>query len=91
MLLRSVEITDYLSVKGTTTVLLDASITVLLGSNDHGKSNLLKAIQHLNLDQPITEDEVNWDAETTSSLNFYLNLSGPEKSEWVSAMRTLRL
>lgn len=54
MFIRSVEITDFLSIKGSTKLLFDKNITVLLGSNDHGKSNLLKAVEHLNDDRPIT-------------------------------------
>jgi predicted ATP-dependent endonuclease of OLD family len=90
MLLRSVEITDFLSVKGSTKLLLDRAITVLLGSNDHGKSNLLKAIEHLNDDRPITADEVNWDATGIATLDFAFRLSDSEKAAWSTAVKALR-
>lgn len=90
MLLRSIEITDFLSVKGSTTLVLDKAVTVLLGSNDHGKSNLLKAIEHLNSDRPIKQDEVNWDAAGTASLDFTLRLTDAEKQAWSGIVRTLR-
>jgi hypothetical protein len=90
MVLRSVDITDFLSVKGSTKLLLDPLITVLLGSNDHGKSNLLKAIEHLNADKPITAEDVNWDAAGTASLDFSFRLSDLEKANWSSLMKGLR-
>ena len=90
MLLRSVEITDFLSVKGSTRLLLDKTITVLLGSNDHGKSNLLKAIEHLNDDRPIKQDEVNWDAAATASLDFAFRLTEPERQAWSEGVRKMR-
>lgn len=90
MLLRSVEITDFLSIKGSTKLLLDKTITVLLGSNDHGKSNLLKAIEHLNDDRPIKQDEVNWDAAGTASLDFAFKLTEPERQAWSESIKKLR-
>jgi recombinational DNA repair ATPase RecF len=43
MLLARLEITDFLSIKGTLPIDLDKKITIMLGSNDHGKSNVLRA------------------------------------------------
>ena len=90
MLLRSVEITDFLSIKGSTKLLLDKTITVLLGSNDHGKSNLLKAIEHLNDDRPIKQDEVNWDAAGTASLDFSFKLTEAERQSWSEGIKKMR-
>ena len=90
MLLRSIEITDFLSVKGSTKLLLDKTITVLLGSNDHGKSNLLKAIEHLNSDRPIKQDEVNWDSTGTASLDFTFKLTNPEREAWSEVVKKIR-
>ena len=89
MLLRSIEITDFLSIKGSTTLLLDKTITVLLGSNDHGKSNLLKALQCLNEDCPIKHEDVNWDAEGTASLNFTFALAESEQHAWAEEIKKL--
>ncbi len=92
MLLTRVEITDFLSVKGTLPIDLDKKITILLGSNDHGKSNILRAIQHLNDDEPITEEEANWDAtdsddwnsDTSPAISFVFTLTPTERKEWKS-------
>ena len=62
MWLKRIEMTDFLSVKGSLPIDTDKKITILLGSNDHGKTNILKAVEHLNDDFPMTEEEINWDA-----------------------------
>ena len=59
MWLKRIEITDFLSIKGTLPIDIDKKVTILLGSNDHGKTNILKSLEHLNDDVPIKEDEVN--------------------------------
>jgi predicted ATP-dependent endonuclease of OLD family len=61
MLLKHVEITHFRSVRGTCTIAIDPTITVLLGANDHGKSNLLRALDHLNDETVFTEDDLHWD------------------------------
>ena len=63
MILTLVEITDFRSIKGTIKLDFDRKITILLGSNDHGKTNILKAVEHLNDGAVITEEETNWDAD----------------------------
>lgn len=90
MILSEVEITDFLSVRGTVRLLLDKNVTVLLGSNDHGKSNILKAIERLNEDSPITEDDVNWDASSVPSIQFTLALTQPEREAWQQAINQMR-
>jgi hypothetical protein len=82
MILSSVEITDFTSIKGTITLDFDRKVTILLGSNDHGKTNILKAVEHLNDDVPITDEEGNWDAEGTPSVSFVFSLTDPERKEW---------
>jgi predicted ATP-dependent endonuclease of OLD family len=82
MLLNVVEIVDFLSVKGTIKVNLDRKVTVLLGSNDHGKTNILEAVKHLNDEVPIAEDEANWDAEGPPVITFGFSMSPAERSEW---------
>jgi len=74
--------TDFLSIKGTLPIDFDKKITILLGSNDHGKSNILRALEHLNDDVPITEDEVNWDADGLPSLFFTFSFTKSETEEW---------
>lgn len=94
MILTQVEVTDFLSIKGTMSIDMDKKITILLGSNDHGKSNILRAIQHLNDDDPILETEANWDAEDeeqwdsakTPSVSYVFALTPPERKEWKSVV-----
>jgi predicted ATPase len=90
MLLTRLEITDFLSIKGTLPIDLDKKITIMLGSNDHGKSNVLRAIEHLNDGELITDDEANWDATeegdwdptAAPSLSFTFSLTPAERREW---------
>jgi predicted ATP-dependent endonuclease of OLD family len=97
MLLARVEISDFLSIQGKLPIDVDKKITILLGSNDHGKSNLLRALQHLNDDEPIAEDEANWDAadgegwdsETSPSISFVFSLTPAERKEWKAIVEQL--
>jgi predicted ATP-dependent endonuclease of OLD family len=90
MILTRVEITDFLSIKGTLAVDMDRKITILLGSNDHGKSNILRAIRHLNDEERIEEAEANWDSQDTEawdeqkspSISYVFSLTPAERKEW---------
>ncbi len=61
MKLRKVIITGFLSVKKEIVLLVDDRISILIGANDHGKTNLLTAVQRLNDDSPFGTDDRNWD------------------------------
>jgi len=64
MRLTKVIIKGYRSFKAETAIHLDDNITVLLGANDHGKTNFLSALLHLNEDQLFDRDlDLNWDEE----------------------------
>lgn len=89
MLLSQMEITDFLSIKGTLPIDLDKKVTVLLGSNDHGKSNILRAIEHLNADEPIVEDETNWDATEDPAISFTFSLTDAERDQWREIVQKL--
>jgi predicted ATP-dependent endonuclease of OLD family len=80
--LRRLIITSFLSIKETTEVPIDKKVTIFLGSNDHGKSNILRAIQHLNEDDPISSDEQNWDATSEPKINYIFSLTDNEFAEW---------
>jgi predicted ATP-dependent endonuclease of OLD family len=67
MKLDKVVITGFRSIKGTETISLDEKITVLIGANDHGKSNILDAVRCLNDDRPILSDDRNWDLPESES------------------------
>jgi len=91
MLLKRIELTDFLSIKGKLPVEFDKKVTVLLGSNDHGKSNILAALQHLNDDTPITEDEVNWDASGAPTIAFSFEMTAGETKTWRAIVEKLSL
>jgi predicted ATP-dependent endonuclease of OLD family len=64
MRLRKVSIIGYRSIRERLDLDVDARVTVVLGANDHGKTNLLHAITHLNDDAPFVLDrDLNWDYE----------------------------
>ena len=63
--------------------LVDEKITVLIGANDHGKTNVLEAIRRLNDDALITEDDRNWDLpeDAQPRLEWHFTLSHEELSQ----------
>ncbi|MBO6668799.1 AAA family ATPase [Parvibaculum sp.] len=64
MRLIKVTIKGYRSFKAETSIYLDDRITVLLGANDHGKTNFLSALEHLNPEKPFDgERDLNWDED----------------------------
>ena len=62
MRLRKMEISRYRSIKGSEVLIVDDRMTILIGANDHGKTNLLSAVQCLNDDYPIKAEDKHWDA-----------------------------
>jgi energy-coupling factor transporter ATP-binding protein EcfA2 len=88
MLLRKVKVKDFLSVKGECELPIDRRATVLLGANDHGKSNLLRALEHLNPESPIKEEEQNWDSRETR-LDFIFGLTDKELESFKVVRKTL--
>lgn len=68
MRLTRVIITGFRSIQKTEEVILDRKINVLIGANDHGKTNILYAIKCLNDDSPIAEDDRNWDLPATDAV-----------------------
>lgn len=67
MILRKVTVSRFRSIRNSCEVAVDGRVTVLLGANDHGKSNLLLAISHLNYDNPFAVDDLNWDVPESES------------------------
>lgn len=61
MKLSKVVISGFRSITQAQTLLVDERTTVLIGANDHGKTNVLEAIRCLNDDSPIQEEDKNWD------------------------------
>ena len=61
MRLNKLRIRGFRSVKNEETLFIDHRTTILIGANDHGKSNLLAAIHCLNDDRLIKQEDRNWD------------------------------
>ncbi|MBX6361328.1 MAG: AAA family ATPase [Acidobacterium ailaaui] len=53
---------------------------ILIGANDHGKSNLLAAIQCLNDDHPIEPDDRNWDLAPSDPVEVVWHFIPDEKT-----------
>ena len=68
MKLIKVVITGFRSIKKTETLLVEDRTTVLIGANDHGKSNILNAIEFLNDAHDFSPDDVNWDLENSDGV-----------------------
>ncbi|OGD10090.1 hypothetical protein A2397_04610 [Candidatus Amesbacteria bacterium RIFOXYB1_FULL_44_23] len=68
MRLTRVIITGFRSIQKSEEVVLDPRINVLIGANDHGKTNILDAIKCLNDDCPVTEEDRNWDLPVTDAV-----------------------
>src|ERR1700732_696784 len=77
MKLNRVDIYGYASIKEKLNLHVDGRITTLIGANDTGKTNLLKAIRCLNDDAQVTQIDRNWDlseeAIPTIEWSFTLN------------------
>jgi hypothetical protein len=86
MLLKTVTVTGYRSVTKTVELHLDPTVTVILGANDHGKTNILRAITHLNPSDDFSPEDLSWDCEGSSdlpSVEFLFELSNEERTEIV--------
>jgi len=83
MKLTKIEIEGFRSVRECQTLHIDPSVTVLIGANDHGKTNLLEAIRCINGDRPFTEKDKNWDTDDPSNVKttFYFTLDPEEIKE----------
>lgn len=42
---------------------VDDRVTVILGANDHGKTNIMEALTHINPENAFTSDHLDWDME----------------------------
>jgi len=59
--LRDVVIEGYRSIRDPLSLDVDRLVTVLLAANDHGKTNVLDALVHLNDDAEFRPDDINMD------------------------------
>jgi len=84
MKLKKIVISGFKSIKKTEDFLIDKKITILIGANDHGKTNILEAIRCLNDDKPIKEEDENWDLEDEQpKLQWHFSLSKKEFDDLV--------
>lgn len=86
MRLSSVEIRGYRSFSKPVTLHFDPTVTIIIGANDHGKTNLLEALTHLNKDTEFdNERDVNWDhieePEEYPYLHFTFTLDEEDRAE----------
>lgn len=83
MKLTNIKITGFRSIKGSESMIVDPKMTILIGANDHGKSNILAAIKCLNDDASITPEDKNWDLKEDALVRieweFELNKSEIQK------------
>lgn len=80
MRLAKLTVKGYRSVKKEATLVADDRVTILIGANDHGKSNLLAAIQCLNDDHPIEPDDRNWDLAPSDPVEVVWHFTPDEKT-----------
>ena len=78
-----VEIEGYRSIKTKLRIKVESTVTVILGANDHGKTNLLSALTHLDEARPFTAEDVHWDltskAEVYPRARFHLRLDDSDQ------------
>src|ERR1700691_1488754 len=94
MRLTQVEIEGYRSIRERLTLFVERNVTVVLGPNDHGKTNLLNALQHFNANHAFAVDDLNWDsADKADSLPLLLGrftLSDDERTWLLTAENKAR-
>jgi hypothetical protein len=90
-----VEAEGYRSIEARLRLVLDPAVTVLLGANDHGKTNLLEAIQHLNSDFPFQPEDLNWNHREESAalprIAFTFELSADDRGYLLGQENDLRI
>ena len=83
MKLDNLNVSGFRSIKDCLSVIIDERMTILIGANDHGKSNILSAVRCLNDEIDISQEDRNWDAPDDLVVNiewsFILNGEELEK------------
>ena len=92
MRLTRVEIEGYRSIGRKVDIRVERDVTILIGANDHGKTNILSAIEHLNPDKQFAPDtDLNWDrvnqSEEFPCLTFHLQLEESDRAA-IAALST---
>jgi predicted ATP-dependent endonuclease of OLD family len=90
MKLARINIMSFRSVKEPLVLHIDTKITILIGANDHGKTNLLEAIRSLNDDRPLTTNDKNWDLDQSAEIEYEFTLDSDEQeSIWQQMQETI--
>ena len=95
MRLLKTTIEGYRSIRDAVDLHVDPHVTVILGANDHGKTNLLDALCHLNPEVGFDEErDLNWDRQDAKdslpAATYELEFSDPELRELREAERLAR-
>lgn len=69
MKLKKVTIFGFRSIKKTEILLVEDKVTILIGANDHGKTNILEAVEFLNEEKTFAPNDINWDLENNTDVN----------------------
>jgi hypothetical protein len=91
MKLSRIDISGYASIKEKLKLFVDGRITTLIGANDTGKTNLLKAIRCLNDDAPFTEADKNWDLPEgeVPTIEWSFSITPAERTNLASVIQKL--
>lgn len=68
MNLKKIVINGFRSIKKQEVFYVENKITILIGANDHGKTNILNAAEYLNDEKEFVADDTNWDIESDSEM-----------------------
>lgn len=95
MILRKIAVAGFRSVRDAQVLHIDQFVTILIGANDHGKTNLLAAISALNDSSDITESDCNWDVDESKQEEFPIiswtfELTSAEREELLAKAKDLR-
>jgi len=66
MKLKNAQVEGYRSIRKHLQVFVEPTVTVVLGPNDHGKTNMMNALLHLNRDSSFGQEDLNWDCAQQS-------------------------
>lgn len=86
MRLSRVRIEGFRSIKRPLELHIDPRTTVLLGPNDHGKTNVLLALTHLQPDKPFVEEDRNWDLPENAhpKVTYHLDLPDVDRKRVIT-------
>jgi predicted ATPase len=96
MKLTVLEVEGFRSIRQKATLHVEQNVTVVLGPNDHGKSNLMAALSFLNEEMKFDpSDDLNWDlagqAEAFPQLKFIFALTAEERKIILDTENAIRL